>query len=74
MNYSEYGTTVDNVLYSCDFSDKKIHTITDNSNDSATVASVKQILKKARKRRLESNEENRKSEITLKVLIKITFI
>ncbi len=22
LNYSEHGTTVDNVLYSCDFSDK----------------------------------------------------
>lgn len=23
LNYSEHGTTVDNVLYSCDFSDKR---------------------------------------------------
>ena len=62
MNYSEHGTTVDNVLYSCDFSDKKVHTISDHPNDSTTVTSVKQILKKVRKRRLESNEENRKSK------------
>ncbi|KAH6932574.1 hypothetical protein HPB50_007619 [Hyalomma asiaticum] len=28
LNYSEHGTTVDNVLYSCDFSDKRLATST----------------------------------------------
>lgn len=35
LNYSEHGTTVDNVLYSCDFSDKQKQSSSPNSLSSA---------------------------------------
>lgn len=62
LNYSEHGTTVDSVLYCCDFSEKQIpkQQSTDQSKDSPTVASVKQILKKARKRKAEANTDHTK--------------
>lgn len=40
LNYSEHGTTVDNVLYSCDFSEK-----THPSPASSTVAQVQSIIR-----------------------------
>jgi len=42
LNYSEHGTTVDNVLYSCDFSEKR------SSTPQATgiVANVRKLIKK----------------------------
>ncbi|RWS12711.1 hypothetical protein B4U79_11049 [Dinothrombium tinctorium] len=55
INYSEHGTTVDNVLFSCDFSEKRAH---NSLQDSATVAAVKDILKKSKKRKL-SNDESK---------------
>ena len=39
LNYSEHGTTVDNVLYSCDFSDKPATT----PQPSAEVAAVRHL-------------------------------
>ena len=41
LNYSEHGTTVDNVLYSCDFSDKPATT----PQPTAIVASVRNLIK-----------------------------
>lgn len=42
LNYSEHGTTVDNVLYSCDFSDKPATT----PQPSPVVAAVRDIISK----------------------------
>lgn len=42
LNYSEHGTTVDNVLYSCDFSDKPATTL----QPCLTVAAVREIINK----------------------------
>ena len=42
LNYSEHGTTVDNVLYSCDFSDKPATT----PQPSPVVAAVREIINK----------------------------
>lgn len=42
LNYSEHGTTVDNVLYSCDFSDKPATT----PQPSPVVAAVREIISK----------------------------
>ena len=47
MNYSEHGTTVDNVLYSCDFSDKCCATPKNNSS----AAAVRRLLHRAEKKR-----------------------
>ncbi|XP_048745110.2 PHD finger protein 12-like [Ostrea edulis] len=41
LNYSEHGTTVDNVLYSCDFSDKPSST----PQPTSVVAAVRKIIK-----------------------------
>lgn len=41
LNYSEHGTTVDNVLYSCDFSDKPATT----PQPTSMVASVRNLIK-----------------------------
>lgn len=50
INYSEHGTTVDNVLYSCDFSDKKAHSLGKTIEiDSPPVEAVKQVIKRGRK-------------------------
>uniref|UniRef100_A0A1A8DI11 PHD finger protein 12 n=1 Tax=Nothobranchius kadleci TaxID=1051664 RepID=A0A1A8DI11_NOTKA len=45
LNYSEHGTTVDNVLYSCDFSEKA-----SPSSPSGLVAKVQGIIRRSRKR------------------------
>lgn len=42
LNYSEHGTTVDNVLYSCDFSEKVSPTV-----PSGLVAKVQGIIRKS---------------------------
>lgn len=42
LNYSEHGTTVDNVLYSCDFSEK-----TGPSPSSGLVSKVQSIIRKS---------------------------
>ncbi|XP_012671993.2 PHD finger protein 12 [Clupea harengus] len=46
LNYSEHGTTVDNVLYSCDFSEK-----THPSPASSTVVQVQSIIRRCKKKR-----------------------
>lgn len=58
INYSEHGTTVDNVLYSCDFSDKKVHNPKYSLIDSQTVSTVKTIIESKGKRKFVEN--NRK--------------
>ncbi|XP_025910956.1 PHD finger protein 12 isoform X5 [Apteryx rowi] len=54
LNYSEHGTTVDNVLYSCDFSEKMTPT-----PPSSIVAKVQSVIKrhKSRKQEEEPHEE-----------------
>ncbi|RMC10716.1 hypothetical protein DUI87_12427 [Hirundo rustica rustica] len=54
LNYSEHGTTVDNVLYSCDFSEKMTPT-----PPSSIVAKVQSVIKrhKSRKQEEEAHEE-----------------
>ncbi|XP_022248416.1 PHD finger protein 12-like [Limulus polyphemus] len=44
LNYSEHGTTVDNVLYSCDFSEKR----TSAPQPTVIVSSLRKIVDKAR--------------------------
>ncbi|KAG1705474.1 PHD finger protein 12 [Nymphon striatum] len=48
LNYSEHGTTVDNVLYSCDFSDKKPPA---PAQPNTIVASVRSIIDKNRNKK-----------------------
>ncbi|XP_014052184.1 PHD finger protein 12 [Salmo salar] len=48
LNYSEHGTTVDNVLYSCDFSEK-----TGPSPSSSLVSKVQNIIKRCKRRKQE---------------------
>ncbi|KAM9005696.1 PHD finger protein 12 [Sarcophilus harrisii] len=50
LNYSEHGTTVDNVLYSCDFSEK-----TPPTPPSSIVAKVQSIIKRRRNRKQEDD-------------------
>lgn len=61
MNYSEYGTQVNNVLYSCDFSDKAA--VTDQMEDKTpqVIQNVREIIDKKRKaqRTTKSNLEAR---------------
>ena len=45
LNYSEHGTTVDNVLYSCDFSEK-----TPPTPPSSIVAKVQSVISKLEQR------------------------
>ncbi|KAM4742835.1 PHD finger protein 12 [Anableps anableps] len=54
LNYSEHGTTVDNVLYSCDFSEKA-----SPSPPSSLVARVQGIIRRSKKR-----EEDRVAGLT----------
>ena len=50
INYSEHGTTVDNVLYSCDFSDKKVQSVKHSNLNSQTVNTVKTVANKRKKK------------------------
>ncbi|XP_030648430.1 PHD finger protein 12 [Chanos chanos] len=52
LNYSEHGTTVDNVLYSCDFSEKS-----SPSPSSSLVSKVQSIIRRCKKRKQEEGEE-----------------
>ncbi|KAG5284547.1 hypothetical protein AALO_G00027870 [Alosa alosa] len=52
LNYSEHGTTVDNVLYSCDFSEK-----THPSPASSTVSQVQSIIRRCKKRRKSEGQQ-----------------
>ena len=45
LNYSEHGTTVDNVLYSCDFSDKSSAA---GSQTSSVVGNVRKLIGKGK--------------------------
>ena len=54
LNYSEHGTTVDNVLYSCDFSDKPATT----PQPSPVVAAVREVINKVKQKR-EDEEQKR---------------
>ncbi|XP_033748220.1 PHD finger protein 12-like [Pecten maximus] len=54
LNYSEHGSTVDNVLYSCDFSDK----VATTPQPTAVVAAVRNIISK-RKETTEERMEDR---------------
>lgn len=51
LNYSEHGTTVDNVLYSCDFSEK-----TSQNPSSSLLAKVQNIIRRCRKKEQEDSE------------------
>ncbi|XP_072325681.1 PHD finger protein 12 isoform X3 [Scyliorhinus torazame] len=52
LNYSEHGTTVDNVLYSCDFSEK-----TSPTPPSSIVAKVQSVIKYSKSRKEEEEQE-----------------
>lgn len=52
LNYSEHGTTVDNVLYSCDFSEK-----TTPTPPSSIVAKVQSVIKYCKSRKEEEEQE-----------------
>ncbi|XP_007244829.3 PHD finger protein 12 [Astyanax mexicanus] len=52
LNYSEHGTTVDNVLYSCDFSEK-----TGPSPSSSLVSKVQNIIRRSKKRKQQELQE-----------------
>lgn len=58
LNYSEHGTTVDNVLYSCDFSDKPATT----PQPTKVVAAVRKIIGKKQKIKEEPKEEKKEEE------------
>uniref|UniRef100_A0AAY4BSC0 PHD finger protein 12 n=1 Tax=Denticeps clupeoides TaxID=299321 RepID=A0AAY4BSC0_9TELE len=51
LNYSEHGTTVDNVLYSCDFSEKSTP-----SPAGSLVSKVQNIIRRSKKRKCEEEK------------------
>lgn len=53
LNYSEHGTTVDNVLYSCDFSDKSQPVA---QNNTGVAGSVRKLISKAKAKKEEQRE------------------
>ena len=57
LNYSEHGTTVDNVLYSCDFSDKPVLT----PQPTPLVASVRKMIGK-RKQKLQQQQQQQQQQ------------
>ncbi|XP_033123294.1 PHD finger protein 12-like isoform X2 [Anneissia japonica] len=57
LNYSEHGTTVDNVLYSCDFSEK----LTSAQTASEVYSPVQDIIKKMKKE--QNMEEEKKTRM-----------
>ena len=60
LNYSEHGTTVDNVLYSCDFSDKPATT----PQPSSMVAAVRDIINKGGGSSATTNKSGTRSRST----------
>jgi len=58
LNYSEFGTTVDNVLYSCDFSDKPVTT----PQPSPVVAAVREIIGKNKNNNEKEKDDQAKDE------------
>ncbi|XP_036379290.1 PHD finger protein 12-like [Megalops cyprinoides] len=57
LNYSEHGTTVDNVLYSCDFSEK-----TTPSPYSSMVSKVQSIIRRCKKRKQQQQQQQEEEE------------
>lgn len=53
INYSEFGTEVDKVKYSCDYLTNRTYS-TGKCKDSSIVATVKSLIKKSRRERAES--------------------
>lgn len=49
MNYSEYGTQVNNVLYSCDFSEKPSRGAQFPEKPPSAIANVREIIDRKRK-------------------------
>ena len=58
LNYSEHGTTVDNVLYSCDFSDKPATT----PQPSSMVAAVRSVISKGKNKNGKQQSKKIESE------------
>ncbi|XP_033628339.1 PHD finger protein 12-like isoform X1 [Asterias rubens] len=61
INYSEHGTTADNVLYSCDFSDK---VVAPSPAASPLVKSVRNIVRKGKRKREHSKSQVKEEEVT----------
>ncbi|XP_060764120.1 PHD finger protein 12 isoform X2 [Neoarius graeffei] len=59
LNYSEHGTTVDNVLYSCDFSEK-----TGPSPSSGLVSKVQSIIRRCKKRKQEEEKDEENGSVS----------
>ncbi|XP_027014498.1 PHD finger protein 12 [Tachysurus fulvidraco] len=59
LNYSEHGTTVDNVLYSCDFSEK-----TGPSPSSGLVSKVQSIIRHCKKRKQEEEKDEVRGDVS----------
>ncbi|TSM28202.1 PHD finger protein 12 [Bagarius yarrelli] len=59
LNYSEHGTTVDNVLYSCDFSEK-----TGPSVSSGLVSKVQNIIRRSKKRKQDEDKEEVRGNVS----------
>ncbi|XP_053372369.1 PHD finger protein 12 [Clarias gariepinus] len=59
LNYSEHGTTVDNVLYSCDFSEK-----TGPSPSSGLVSKVQSIIRRCKKRKQEEEKDEARGDVS----------
>lgn len=61
LNYSEHGTTVDNVLYSCDFSDKPAST----PQPTSVVAAVRKIIKNKKVEKPTESEIKEEQRLTM---------
>ncbi|XP_061166632.1 PHD finger protein 12-like [Saccostrea echinata] len=61
LNYSEHGTTVDNVLYSCDFSDKPSST----PQPTSVVAAVRKIIKNKKVEKAKDDEAKEEKRLTM---------
>lgn len=61
LNYSEHGTTVDNVLYSCDFSDKP----TSTPQPTSVVAAVRKIIKNKKVEKPTESEIKEEQRLTM---------
>ncbi|XP_058268428.1 PHD finger protein 12 [Hemibagrus wyckioides] len=59
LNYSEHGTTVDNVLYSCDFSEK-----TGPSPSSGLVSKVQSIIRRCKKRKQKEEKDEARGDVS----------
>ena len=60
INYSEHGTTADNVLYSCDFSDK---IVTPPPAAEPLVKAVRNFIRKGKRKREQLGSEEKKEDI-----------